>query len=300
MGHRALRTIALLLLLAALPVAAQERGFDLGVRYWLSRGHHQFSHNASVVDPTLGNPTSVLTYEDTDAHALEIYGRRDFGTLWFLRGSIGIGDVRKGSLDNEDYATGQVKFSDTTSSVRGDRLSHFTLDAGRELWRSARGSPWLEGFIGFQQWSETLDAFGADATVGPIQISEQTLVITNDVRWRSLRVGLGLQARFGSATRLAADVAFIPYSDVRNEDSHHLRTDLGPTPNVITTGTGGGVQLDVELRHALRRGTEIGIGLRHWQLRSVDADVALAGVTVPVNEIETRRTGVTVSLSGRW
>ena len=296
----ALRALALLLLLVSLPGAAQERGFELGVRYWLSRGYHQFSHNASRADPTLGNPTSILTYEDTDAHALEIYGRSDFGKGWFVRGNAGIGDVQSGSFDDEDYDAGQVKVSDTTSQVRGDRLSYFTLDAGRELWRNPGASTRLEGFIGFQQWSETLDAYGAEATVGPISVPDETLAITNDVTWRSLRAGLGLRTWFGPATRLTADLALIPYSEVRNEDSHHLRADLGPTPNVITTGSGGGFQLDVELRHEVRRRTEIGIGVRHWHLRSIDAEVTLAGVTVPVNEIETRRTGVTATVVGRW
>jgi hypothetical protein len=296
----ALRSLALLLLLVSLPGTAQERGFELGVRYWLSRGYHQFSHNAQGVNPAFGNPTSILTYEDADAHSLEIYGRSDFGKGWFVRGNVGVGDVRDASFDDEDYAAGQVKVSDTTSEVRGERLSYFTLDAGRELWRNAGGSARLEGFIGFQQWSETLDAYGAEATVGPISVPDETLAITNDVTWRSLRAGLGLRMQFGSTTRLTADLALVPYSEVRNEDSHHLRANLGPTPNVITTGTGGGFQLDVELRHEVRRRTEIGIGLRHWHLRSTDAEVTLAGVTVPVNEIETRRTGITATVVGRW
>jgi hypothetical protein len=297
---RALRGLALLLLLVALPGGAQEPRFELGVRYWLSRGTHQFSHNAQGVDARLGNPTSILTYEDTDAHALEIHGRSELPARWFVRGNVGLGKVQRGSFDDEDYDAGQVKVSDTTSSVRSDRLSYFTLEGGREIWRNAGAATRLEAFAGFQQWSETLEAFGAQATVGPISVPDRTLAITNDVRWRSLRAGVGLRTQLRPATRLSADLALVPYSEVRNEDSHHLRADLGPTPNVITTGTGGGVQLDVELRQALRRRVELGIGLRHWHLRSTDAEVTLAGVTVPVNEIETRRTGLIVTLSGRW
>jgi hypothetical protein len=130
---RALRGLALLLLLVALPGGAQEPRFELGVRYWLSRGTHQFSHNAQGADARLGNPTSILTYEDTDAHALEIHGRSELPARWFVRGNVGLGKVQRGSFDDEDYDAGQVKVSDTTSSVRSDRLSYFTLEGGREI-----------------------------------------------------------------------------------------------------------------------------------------------------------------------
>jgi hypothetical protein len=300
----ALRSVALLLLLGSLPVAAQEAGFELGVRYWLSRGHHQFSHNAQGANPGFGNPTSILTYEDTEAHTLEFHGRSEVGSGWFARGNFGVGYVRDGGFDDEDYLAGQVKFSDTTSSLEGERLSYFTLDVGRRLWRNANGTLRLECFVGFQQWSETLDAFGLTATVGPTppaSITPATKVITNKVRWRSLRAGLAAHADIARATKLRIDVALIPYSDLRNEDSHHLRDDLGPTPNIITIGTGGGIQLDVELRRPVGKRVELGVGLRHWHLRSTEADVTFAGVlTLPVNEVETRRTGAIFTLSGRW
>ena len=272
------------------------------MRYWLSQGHHQFSHNARGANPGFGNPTSILTYEDTEAHTLEVHGRSDLASGWFVRGNAGLGQVRDGSFDDEDYLAGQVKFSDTTSSIGGDRLSYFTLDAGRELWRS--GGIRLEGFVGVQQWSETLEAFGLTATVGPTppsSITPATKVITNEVRWRSLRAGLAAVGNVGRATRLRIDVALIPYSEVRNEDSHHLRDDLGPTPNIITTGTGGGLEVDVELRHSLSKRVDLGVGLRYWHLRSTDADVTFAdALSLPVNEVETRRAGAIFSFAGRW
>ena len=292
-------------MLAALALAqpwaasAQDR-FEFGVRYWLSKGETQFSHNAQVADPTAGNPTSILTYEDRDAHSLELHARGELDEGWFIKGNFGIGSVREGSFDDEDYNVGQVKFSDTTSTVRGERLSYFTLDVGREIWRSAAGGTTLGAFAGFQQWSEHLDAFGALATVGPISVPDDVIVISNEVRWRSFRLGLAAKAQLFSATSIAVELAYIPHSVLRNEDSHYLRTDLGPTPNIITTGTGNGVQLDIELRHAFHKRIEAGIGVRHWHLRSTDADVSIAGFSLPVNELETRRTGVTASLTGRW
>ena len=307
-----MRLLAALAALAlAQPSAAQEgsfeRGFELGLRYWLSSGENRFSHNAQGADPTLGNPTSILTYEDLRAHSLELHGRSDVGNGWFVKGNAGFGVIRKGSFDDEDYAAGQVKFLDSTSEVRDEILHYLTIDLGRVIWAGAGGRSTLGMFAGFQQWIERVDAYGAAFTVDTFGIAADVpggvLAITNQVRWRSLRVGLAGRVQVGQATRIVADLALIPYSMLRNEDSHHLRTDpadLGPVPNVISTGRGNGVQLDLEVRHTVYRNTELGIGVRHWQLRSTDAEVSIGGLLLPVNELETRRTGVTASLTARW
>ena len=78
------RIQVLVLALAMSPLAsAQEpwpisRRGELGVRYWLSTGETKISHNAQGVDPTLGNPTSVLVYGNLDAHVLEDLGGQNF------------------------------------------------------------------------------------------------------------------------------------------------------------------------------------------------------------------------------
>jgi len=286
----------------SLPVAAAERGFELGTRYWLSNGENRFAHNAQGTDPTLGNPTSVLTYDELDARALELHWRSNFSSAgWFFKGNFGLGELRDGTFDDEDFNAAQAKTDDTTSAVRGERFSYLTLDVGKDIWESAGGKSALGLFAGFQQWSEQVDAFGLRVSVGNSpNLPESTRVITNDVLWRSLRVGIAGTAMVTSKLRVLADLAYVPYSDISNEDSHYLRADLGPVPNVITTGRGAGVQLDLELRHRVYRSTELGIGVRYWRLRASDADVALAGVVVPVTEFETRRAGITASVATRW
>ena len=77
-------------------VSAQEpwpvsRRGDLGVRYWLSTGETKISHNAQGVDPTLGNPTSVLVYGNLDAHVLELFGRENFRNNLVPQGGGGRG-----------------------------------------------------------------------------------------------------------------------------------------------------------------------------------------------------------------
>ena len=292
----------LVLTVVAFPALAQERTLELGTRYWLSNGENRFAHNAQGANPAFGNPTSVLTYDELDARGFELHWRAAFSGRWFFKGHFGAGELRDGSFDDEDYGAGQVKTDDTTSAVRGERFSYLTLDVGKDIWASAGGTSKLGVFAGFQQWSEQVDAFGLMVTVGTSPTFPDSLrVISNDVRWRSLRVGVAGAAAVTQRLRVLADLALVPFSDLRNEDSHYQRADLGPVPNIVTTGRGSGVQLELELRYAFTDRVEAGIGVRHWELRRDDADVRFGGgAALPVTEFETRRTGITATVVGRW
>jgi hypothetical protein len=284
---------------------AAARG-ELGVRYWLSTGENKHSHNAQALFPDAGNPTSVLTYENLDAHVLEVYGRQNFRHNWFLKGNLGFGRINRGSFDDEDFEAGQVKFSDTTSSVTAGWIGYGTLDVGRNEWVLREGRTTLGAFIGYNQWTELVDAYGATDHLGFIggDISRDVNVISNKLIWKSLRIGVAANFAFGERSQLSADLAFIPYSKVRNEDSHHLRTDpsdLGPAPNIIIEGTGRGVQLDLELRHAVYPRTELGVGLRYWYLKATNGTRKVADFPdLPLVELYSIRTGVTLSLTRRW
>jgi hypothetical protein len=288
---------------------------ELGVRYWLSSGETKHSHNAQGIDPDLGNPTSVLTYSNLDAHVLEFHGRLKFGENWFTKGNLGLGQINTGSFDDEDYLTGQFKYLDTTSSVTEGRVSYFTLDVGRTEWSAHRGRSTFGAFIGFSQWSEHVDAYGIAETVDVFNrfgnAPDSLLIISNKVIWRSLRVGLAANVALGERTQLSADFAFIPYANVRNEDSHHLRTDpsdpdffLGPVPNIIIEGRGSGLQFDAELRHEIYRRTQLGVGLRYWYLEATKGTRKVPGrpdaAEVPLVELYSKRTGLTVSLTHNW
>jgi len=279
---------------------------ELGLRYWLSTGETKHSHNAQVLAPAFGNPTSVLTYENLDAHVLEAHGRVRFADNWFLKGYVGLGRVNTGSFDDEDYFAGQVKFSDTTSSVKEGSISYFTIDVGRYEWSLQSGRMVLGAFVGFSQWTEDVDAYGIMVTVGPPGFDEpdSLLVISNKARWRSLRLGLAADLALTAKTRLGIDAAFIPYAKLYNEDSHHLRTDpsdLGPVPNIIHEGEGRGVQLDAELRHAVYRRTELGVGFRYWYLKATDGERKVRDFPdLPLVEFYSKRTGLTISLRHAW
>lgn len=286
---------------------------ELGIRYWLSTGENKHSHNAQGVAPSLGNPTSVLTYENLDASVLELFGRWSFGSNWFLKGNLGVGGINVGGFDDEDYKAGQFKYLDTTSSVTQGTISYFMIDIGRNEWSLRSGSSTIGAFLGFSQWTEDLDAYGVTTTVdtdgigGNLPVS--MLVISNKLRWRALRVGLNADLALAAKTRLEIDFAFIPYAKARNEDSHHRRTNpssiffLGPVPNIILEGEGRGAQLDAELRHEIAPRTELGLGLRYWYLKATKGTrtvPAFPGAETPLVELYSVRTGVTVSLRRTW
>jgi outer membrane protein Pom len=303
-----LRLLAIPLVLAATGVAAQgpagsRNGWELGLRYWYSSGIARWSHNAQSIDPSAGNPTSILTYDEVNAHAIELHARKNFRHRWFVRGNAGLGGIRRGSFDDEDYAAGQVKFSDSTSPVKGNRLTYASVDLGRDLWVIGEGSTTVGLFAGYHHWSERLDAFGATYSVnfvGAPSIDTSVRVISNEAKWSSLRAGVTFTTRMNPATKLSIDAAWVPYARLRNEDSHFLRSDFGPTPNLFINGRGYGVQLDLELRHAVSDGWELGAGLRHWWLRTSRGDVSTATFSAPLVELQSQRTGVTLSATRRW
>lgn len=281
---------------------------EAGVRYWASTGDTKRSHNAQPLDPTLGNPTSVLLYENLDANTLEVFGRRNFGD-WFLKGFLGVGSVNRGVFRDEDFNAGQIKFSDTTSSVTGGRIGYGAVDIGRADWVFNTERLAVVPFVGYGQWSETVDAYGATDHLGFIggDIPHNVLVITNKVVWKALRVGVAAQLDIGPRTRLDVDLALVPYGKVRNDDSHHLRTsptDLGPVPNIVLEGEGRGVQADVELRHEVRRHTQIGIGVRYWHLDAYEGERFLPNrpdvPRLPIVELYSRRFGITLNARRSW
>jgi hypothetical protein len=292
------------LLFFGLSLAAHAQGDEFGLRYWYSEGKTTRSHNAQGLDPRVGNPTSVLTWTELEAHALELHGRKNWGRGWFVKGNAGFGDITSGSLRDEDFNAGQVKFSDTTTTIKGDSLTYVSVDVGTDLWRWRNGKAGL--FIGYQLWREQVDGFGVVQTVPPpvrVTVPDSRKVIGNEVTWQALRVGFAGTWNLNAALRIALDAALVPYAHGRDEDSHFLRqspNDLGPAPNIHSSGDGYGAQLDAELRYLVLRDWEIGAGLRYWWLRAQDGEHKQAGLNLQLLELESQRFGLTLSVTHRW
>jgi len=278
----------------------EDRGWEFGVRYWWSKGKTQWNQTAQGVDSSLGNPTSVLVYDRLYGHSLEFQGAKRWRQGWFVAGNIGGGNIYSGALNDSDYFAGQIKFSETTSSVADSDLAYLTADGGYNFLRPAGGST-LGVFGGFHYWNERVKAWGASFIVpaGVSDIPNNVRVITNDVEWYSIRAGLNARAQVTDKALITASFAAVPRTWMRNHDSHHLRSDLGPTPNVTMDGTGRGLQFDAEARYAVYKRAELGLGLRYWKLRAT-GELRQANFTLPLNEFESTRYGATLSFTSRW
>jgi hypothetical protein len=250
--------------------------FELGARYWASQGSAQFSINSSKHDAALGNPTSTLNYDGMIGNSGEITWRARNETNTFAKGFVGAGALSGGNLDDRDFFAGQIKFSDTDSSIKGNDLIYGTIDVGQ-------GFTLLDGarkvtvgpFIGFNYWQEEAEAFGARcnrddvaaAFCGPpgsIAVPFSTKVITDQASWAALRLGAEMKVRLWNRLSLIGDAAALPVAYLLNEDSHRLRKDLGLGPNIEEQGLGWGYQLEGELRFDMTPAWSLGSGVRYW------------------------------------
>ena len=296
---------AAVLACAAPPLYADEfevdNGWELGGRAWWSTGKTQWSHNAQSVNPAWGNPTSVLVYDRLNAASIEFYGAKRFNPGWFITGNVGVGRIYGGKLTDTDFDAGQTKSSESTSSVDQGTLGYLTVDGGFDFLRGWRSS--LGVIAGLNYWNESVDVKGASFSVpaGEPPISNGTKIITNDVRWASVRLGLAGRLQLGDRFNLNGTVAAVPYSRLNNDDSHYLRTDLGSTPNIKMTANGYGVQMEGEARYTVGKMTDIGLGLRYWKLKATSGDISFGGSpNLPLTDFQSTRYGATFSVVKRF
>jgi len=253
-----------------------EPHFEVGARYWWSEGKTKFSINSSKIDPTLGNPTSTLTYADVQGNTAEFVFRARNEGNFFAKGFVGGGFLNGGTLDDRDFFAGQVMFSDTGSHLDGNYLAYGTLDIGKRFeLRRGMTKVTFGPFIGFNLWQEEMQANGARCKpddvggtfcgpAGSTVVPFSTKVITDQAGWAALRLGAELQIKLFDRFTLIGDAAALPITYLVNNDSHHLRKDLGPIPNIEDTGPGWGYQLEAAMRVDLTPCWSLGTGVRYW------------------------------------
>jgi len=279
------------------PAAAVE--FEPSIQTWLSKGSTTWNHNAQKANPAFGNPTSQLTYSDMKSDILEIgltvRHREFFGTA-----TIGTGAIDSGTLRDEDWLAGQVKFSDTNSVIKGDELHYWMIDVGRNFFWSERTT--LGAFIGVGQYYEVIDAFGiTDNFTGATVRPASTRVISNDARWTFFRLGVNGKLSPWAPLMLTAEIAYLPFVDLKSEDSHYLRNDLGPVPNIHMEGSGDGLMWQVEARYTIFTGASFFVAYRDWRLKA-DGDIRFGSSSqrLPLNNFETTRSGVRLGFAYRF
>ncbi len=295
------------------PMANDQPQWELGMRYWYSEGSTRFDLNSSRLGAIYGDPTSTLTYDDISANALEFVWSARNETDTFAKGFVGGGWLDGGSLDDEDFFAGQIKFSDTYSKLDGNGLVYGTIDVGQDFTLiDNKARVVFSPFVGFNYWEETVQGYGArcnpddvdGAFCGPAGsnvVPFNTKVITNKQSWASLRLGAELKAKLWDRLTLRGDAAIVPAAYLWNEDSHHLRGDLGPTPNIIDSGTGWGYQLEGEVRLDLTRYWAVGAGVRYWYAQTNgDSDFVNLDVTSQLEDFTSERFGVFGNVSYRF
>src|SRR5258705_5009473 len=80
----------------------------------------------------------------------------------FAKGFVGGGWLNDGSLDDEDFLVGQIKFKDIFSRIQGNSLVYGTIDLGQDFTLLDGATKVTVGpFAGFNFWQETQVRYGA-------------------------------------------------------------------------------------------------------------------------------------------
>jgi hypothetical protein len=295
-------------------VALDEVIWSASGRYWHSMGKTTWNHDASRVNPLAGNPTSRLDYERLRGTTGEVEIRGEEATGIFGRALFGIGAITGGRLRDRDWFAGQIKFSDTMSTVKGGTLTYAMIDGGWALSSLSGGPLTTRMFAGYGFWGETAPAHGARClpddvgnTICPLGEAVPTAgkVISNQAQWHMVRLGLEAQLRIGSMLTLSGEVAVVPIGLLVNADSHRLRRDLGPSPNIFTDGAGFGVQAQVLASVNITPNFSIGVGGRYWHMETYSESAGIRfgnkdARGLPVNRFSSDRYGLLANATGRF
>jgi len=246
--------------------------FEVGTRYWYSIGQNRFAFTNNTFP--YGNPTSTLDWDRMQGHSGEGFFRIDHGpSHLYVKGLAGGGILRGGDLDDLDFLVNQVNFSNTTSAVSGNNLAYGIVDLGYSFDVPSAGVRY-GAFVGYHYWHERMTAYGvlcnADLNgfcgpAGAIVVPFNTAVDVFDTTWNAMRVGGEARYELGERWTLSGEVAFVPYAWMTNDDSHLLRADLGPVPNIVTHGWRGiGGEAEALINYKVLPHFDIGAGFRYW------------------------------------
>jgi hypothetical protein len=243
---------------------------DFGMRFWYGKT----TTAKNLYDDSGALLISRLTYGDLSIFAAEAYGRFDLDKRWFLKGYIGGGTFRRGSLKDEDFPPVVTPYSSTLSVQQDSTPIYGSLDAGfNVVW----GPDFRVGlFGGLHYMNQNISAFGCSQTsfnpfiCGGGPIPNQVKVITQDNNWYSLRLGVDAAFEF-DRFRLSIDAAVVPYVWLYGSDTHWLRVGSqpgdfsGPLPE---DGKGWGYQLDAFLSYRVYESLSVGVGARYWYMQT--------------------------------
>jgi len=257
-------------------------------RLWHSQGQSKVAHDSSKLSPLLGNPTSVLDFQDVDSTVLEVGARVDLNHGWFIESNIGAGTIGTGNLVDDDFVSaagastlgttvaGAHMVSRTYSEINDDDLLYVNLLFGRNIFRSADDKVRFGLFGQAQHWEETYVAQGLFQAVctSPNNFCappganrfQGVDAITNKVRWQTLSIGVDGTIEIGEKLELSGRLTASPLAKLKNDDIHHLRQDLGQNPSFRDQGTGNGYGLDVDASYQITPALSAHAGYRYWKM----------------------------------
>jgi hypothetical protein len=244
---------------------------DFGLRFWYGSSmtaKSLFTNNGALL-------VSRLTYNNLSIFAAEAYTRFDLNRRWFIKGYVGGGTFRKGTLKDEDFPPALVPYSATFSAQYDGSPIYANVDAGANV---VFGPDFRVGlFGGFHYLNETVSAFGCGQAAfnpsvcgGVFPIPNQVKVITQDNNWYSLRFGIDGMYEIGRF-RFSAEAAWLPMVWLNGSDAHWLRISnlvgdfTGPVPE---DGKGWGFQFEGFVSYRVTPAWSIGIGGRYWHMET--------------------------------
>ena len=325
MGVRQGQTLvcsAITLLLLCAPVASswgQDPNLDvrprveLSLKSWLfTAGETQWSHDASGLDPALGDPTSTLKYKDNDTHLVGLGAKVHLNRRLFLDGEFGFSvDFDRGSLIDDDYLAGQRLFSRTSSDITGKGTWYINGHVGFRAVDFRNGRGHLDVLGGLQYWRTTYEATGIDRLVCDTSVfltCDPSIfpAIKNTTHWMTpLQIGGQLEYRIVRRVSANIKMLFSPASVVYNEDIHFQRDDLEQDPSFSMWGVGLSATLEPTIKIILTRHLALVGGYRVMWSRSYYGRWEVHGLgtgseTAPLTEFQTIRHGATVALTASF
>jgi hypothetical protein len=287
---------------------------ELSMRSWLfTAGETQWSHDASGLDSTLGDPTSKLKYKDNDTHLVGLGAKVHLNRRLFLDGEFAFSvDFDRGSLIDNDYFAGQRLISRTSSDITGKGTWYFSGNVGYRAVEFENNRGHFDILAGFQYWRSTYEATGinlivCDSSIFTCTPPSGTLpAIKNTTHWIT-PLHVGGQFEYHVLPRVSANVKmlFSPASVVFNEDIHFQRSDLEQDPSFSMWGVGLSGTVEPTLKIMLTRHLSLMGGYRVMWNRTYYGRWEVHGLgtgseTAPLTEFQTIRHGVIVGLTGSF
>ena len=245
---------------------------ELGTRFWWGMG--QTAKDLYGTDST--TMVSRLTYHGFTGATGEVYGQINEKN-YFVKGYAGLGALMRGSLQDEDFASGDFVYSSTDSGLDNGKIGYFTVDAGGYFaeYQNAR----FGVFGGYSYLRQGVNGFGCTQTasnpsVCVPSIADSTAVISQTNNWNAVRIGVNGDMEFGGGWRVKGEAAVLPYVRLSGSDSHWLRicdSDGCFTGGIPEDGTGWGYQLEAMLDYTLANKVTVGVGGRYWHMQTSGA-----------------------------